>query len=62
MRYELNFEAEPFAGHDEFLESFLATERWGHDNVSFPGACYVQYIEELYRRNRLITGGFAVAG
>jgi polyhydroxyalkanoate synthase subunit PhaC len=50
------------AWDDEFLESFLATERWGHDNVSFPGACYVQYIEQLYRRNMLITGGFSVAG
>ncbi len=50
------------AWDDEFLEGFLATERWGHDNVSFPGACYVRYIEELYRRNRLITGGFTVAG
>ena len=50
------------AWDDEFLEAFLATERWGHDNVSFPGACYVRYIEELYRRNRLITGGFTVAG
>jgi polyhydroxyalkanoate synthase len=50
------------AWDDEFLETFLATERWGHDNVSFPGACYVRYIEELYRRNKLITGGFTVAG
>ncbi len=50
------------AWDDEFLEAFLATERWGHDNVSFPGACYVRYIEELYRRNMLITGGFTVAG
>jgi len=50
------------AWDDEFLESFLATERWGHDNVSFPGACYVRYIEELYRRNLLVRGGFTVAG
>ena len=26
MHYELNFEAEPFTGHDEFLESFLDQE------------------------------------
>jgi polyhydroxyalkanoate synthase len=50
------------AWDDEFLEGFLATEHWGHDNVSFPGACYARYIEELYRRNRLITGGFSVMG
>jgi polyhydroxyalkanoate synthase len=50
------------AWDDEFLEGFLATEHWGHDNVSFPGACYARYIEELYRGNRLIRGGFTVAG
>jgi polyhydroxyalkanoate synthase len=50
------------AWDDEFLESFLATEHWGHDNVSFPGACYVRYIEELYRRNMLMHGTFTVAG
>ena len=27
MGYELNFEAEPFAGHDEFLESLLHRPR-----------------------------------
>ncbi len=50
------------AWDDEFLEGFLATERWGHDNVSFPGACYARYIEDLYRGNALVRGGFSVAG
>ena len=50
------------AWDDEFLETFLATERWGTDNVSFPGACYARYIDELYRGNRLLRGGFTVAG
>ena len=50
------------AWDDEFLEGFLATERWGNDNVAFPGACYARYIEELYRGNRLIHGGFTLAG
>jgi len=48
------------AWDDEFLDGFLATERWGNDNVSFPGACYERYIEELYRQNRLVGGTFAV--
>jgi polyhydroxyalkanoate synthase subunit PhaC len=48
------------AWDDEFLDGFLATERWGNDNVSFPGACYVRYIEELYRENRLVAGTFTV--
>jgi polyhydroxyalkanoate synthase len=50
------------AWDDEFLETFLATERWGNDNVSFPGACYARYIEELYRRNALVRGQFSVCG
>jgi len=47
---------------DDFLEGYLATERWGNDNVSFPGACYERYIEELYRGNRLVAGTFHVLG
>jgi polyhydroxyalkanoate synthase len=50
------------AWDDEFLDGFLATERWGNDNVSFPGACYARYIEELYRGNRLVGGAFTVCG
>jgi polyhydroxyalkanoate synthase len=50
------------AWDDEFLESFLATERWGSDNVSFPGECYARYIEALYRGNQLVRGGFSVCG
>jgi polyhydroxyalkanoate synthase len=50
------------AWDDEFLDGFLATERWGNDNVSFPGACYRRYIDELYRENRLVTGTMALAG
>ena len=50
------------AWDDEFLDGFLATEHWGNDNVSFPGACYQRYIEELYRGNKLVTGEFTVLG
>lgn len=50
------------AWNDEFLDGFLATEQWGSDNVSFPGACYARYIEELYRDNRLVDGTFSVLG
>lgn len=50
------------AWNDEFLDGFLATERWGTDNVSFPGACYQRYIEELYRGNKLVAGEFTVLG
>jgi polyhydroxyalkanoate synthase subunit PhaC len=50
------------AWDDEFLDGFLATERWGNDNVSFPGACYRDYIELLYRRNALLTGEMTLLG
>ncbi len=46
----------------EFLRGFLATEIWGNDNVSFPGACYQRYIQDLYRDNRLVRGEFVLGG
>jgi polyhydroxyalkanoate synthase subunit PhaC len=50
------------AWDDEFLDGFLATEKWGNDNVSFPGECYARYIEELYRGNALVAGTFSLLG
>ena len=47
---------------DEFSEGFRALETWGNDNVSFPGACYVRYIEELYQNDALIKGSFSLSG
>jgi polyhydroxyalkanoate synthase len=50
------------AWDDEFLDGFLALETWGNDNVSFPGECYVRYIEELYRGDALRKGTFTLGG
>lgn len=50
------------AWDDVFLDGFLALERWGNDNVSFPGACYERYISALYRRNELIDDRFTLSG
>lgn len=50
------------AWDDEFLDGFLATERWGNDNVSFPGECYRRYIDELYRGNALTKGTMRLGG
>ncbi|HVY47497.1 MAG TPA: alpha/beta fold hydrolase [Minicystis sp.] len=50
------------AWDDEFLDGFLAIETWGNDNVSFPGACYRRYIEELYRGDALVRGAFSLSG
>jgi len=49
------------AANDEFLDGFLAIETWGNDNVSFPGECYKQYIEQLYRGDALIRGTFSLS-
>jgi polyhydroxyalkanoate synthase len=50
------------AWDDEFLDGFFALETWGSDNVSFPGACYRRYVEELYRRDALLAGTFSLSG
>lgn len=50
------------AWNDEFLDGFLALETWGNDNVSLPGEFYRTYIRELYQRDALIAGRFALAG
>jgi polyhydroxyalkanoate synthase len=47
---------------EEFLEGFLALETWGNENIPFPGACFRQYIEELYRKNGLLAGTFTLSG
>jgi polyhydroxyalkanoate synthase len=50
------------AWDDQFLDGFLAIERWGSDNVSFPGECYRRYINELYGNNALLAGTFDLSG
>ena len=47
---------------DEFSEGFRAVETWGNDNVSFPGACYIRYIEELYQKDSIMKGTFTLSG
>jgi polyhydroxyalkanoate synthase len=50
------------AWNDEFLDGFLALETWGNDNVSLPGEFYRTYIRDLYQRDALLSGRFALAG
>jgi polyhydroxyalkanoate synthase len=47
---------------DESFEGFLALETWGNDSVSFPGACFTRYIEDLYQNDALIRGTFELSG
>ncbi|MBI3181438.1 MAG: alpha/beta fold hydrolase [Myxococcales bacterium] len=50
------------AWNDEFLDGFLALEKWGNDNVSMPGELYRRYVRELYREDALWNGTFALSG
>ncbi|HWM85383.1 MAG TPA: alpha/beta fold hydrolase [Kofleriaceae bacterium] len=50
------------AWDDEFLDSFVAVETWGNDNVSFPGQAYRRYIEALYRDDALMRGDMTLSG
>jgi len=42
--------------------SFDALETWASDNIPFPAAAYVTYIEELYQRNGLVEGTHVALG
>lgn len=46
----------------EFRAAFEALEGWANDNVAFPAATYVRYIDELYQRNLLVKGEHAALG
>jgi polyhydroxyalkanoate synthase len=50
------------AWDDDFLDSFVAVETWGNDNVSFPGEAYRRYIEALYRDDALVRGTMTLSG
>ena len=50
------------AWDDAFLDGFLALETWGNDNVSFAGAAYQRYVEELYRGDAFARGTFTLSG
>jgi polyhydroxyalkanoate synthase subunit PhaC len=45
-----------------FKESYEALDAWSNDNVAFPAAAYVTYIEELYQQNQLVNGKHHVKG
>jgi polyhydroxyalkanoate synthase len=47
---------------DQFLDGFFALETWGNDNVSFPGAAYLKYIQALYRDNALVRDELSISG
>jgi polyhydroxyalkanoate synthase len=46
----------------DYRDAFSALETWASDNIPFPGAAYVTYIEELYQKNSLVAGDHWVKG
>ncbi|MFO0724167.1 MAG: alpha/beta fold hydrolase [Myxococcota bacterium] len=44
------------------MDAFQALESWANDNIAFPAAAYVRYIQDLYQKNELIQGRHWVNG
>jgi polyhydroxyalkanoate synthase len=42
--------------NDQFVEGFLAMNRWARDQVPFPGAAFRQTVQVLIRENALLRG------
>jgi polyhydroxyalkanoate synthase subunit PhaC len=47
---------------DEFVEAYSAMAQWTRDHVPFPGAAFDQIVEQLIRRNVLMTGSMRLGG
>jgi polyhydroxyalkanoate synthase len=48
--------------NDEFVEGYQAMAQWSRDHVPFPGAALRQIVEQLVRRNVLMTGSMQLGG
>jgi polyhydroxyalkanoate synthase len=48
--------------NDEFVDGYQAMAQWSRDHVPFPGAALRQVVEELVRRNVLMTGRMRLGG
>ncbi len=47
---------------DKFKELWAAMEQWNSDSIDFPGEAYREYVRACYFENRLLTGGWSLAG
>ena len=45
-----------------FRELWAAMERWNSDSIDFPGEAYREYVRSCYFENRLMLGGWKLAG
>ena len=46
--------------NDEFVEGYQAMGQWSRDHVPFPGAFFRELVEELVRKNVLMTGSIRI--
>jgi polyhydroxyalkanoate synthase len=43
---------------DQFVENFLAMEKWSNDNIPVAGETFREFVKKLYQRNELVKGEF----
>lgn len=48
--------------NDEFVKSFRMFDRWGADQIPFPGECFRENTKELMWENKLYKGTFEIGG
>jgi polyhydroxyalkanoate synthase len=48
--------------NDEFVKSWRLFDRWGADQIPFPGECFRQTTKDLMWENKLVKGEFMVGG
>lgn len=48
--------------NDEFVKSFRMFDRWGADQIPFPGECFRQNTKEIMWENKLVKGTMELAG
>src|SRR5918997_1400087 len=46
--------------NDEFVEGFQTMAQWSRDHVPFPGAAFRELVEQLIRKNVLMTGSIRI--
>ena len=48
--------------NDEFVDAYQAMAQWSRDHVPMPGAATRQIVDDLIRRNVLMTGSWELGG
>ena len=48
--------------NDEFVDGYQAMSQWAREQVPFPGAAFRQIVDDVVRRNALMTGRMRLGG